>query len=423
MFEEIGRQLQQVREKRCLSIEEIAQAIYIRSRYLEALEKGDLSVMVSQAQARGFLRSYAEYLGIDSEELLARSPGADPSNEVRTSQSEQTVVRPVGEGELEADAIFAGIGRDLRQRRELLGLTCEEIEQHTRIPARYITLMEAGQMERFPSPVQARGMLHNYTAFLDLHPDQLLLRYAEGLQARLAARQQPQKRDRKQARKPILPLWIRSFFSIELTVVVVVVLALGTFGIWVLSRVLTLQTSQPVPPTAPPLAEVLIPSSTPTITPTVTLFAPPEGQDTLLEEGGDQLEDDTGGEITVAEVVGNVQISVIVNQRAYLRIMIDGEVQFDGRVIPGAAYSYSASDRIEILTGNAAAIQVYYNQRDMGPLGIFGEVVNLVYTVQGIQTPTLQPTATIDVNVTPSLTPTSTSTPTVMPTVAPGILP
>jgi hypothetical protein len=187
--------------------------------------------------------------------------------------------------------------------------------------------------------------------------------------------------------------------------------------------VLTLQTSQPVPPTAPPLAEVLIPSSTPTITPTVTLFAPPEGQDTLLEEGGDQLEDDTGGEITVAEVVGNVQISVIVNQRAYLRIMIDGEVQFDGRVIPGAAYSYSASDRIEILTGNAAAIQVYYNQRDMGPLGIFGEVVNLVYTVQGIQTPTLQPTATIDVNVTPSLTPTSTSTPTVMPTVAPGILP
>ena len=43
-------------------------------------------------------------------------------------------------------------------------------------------------MDGLPSPVQGRGMLNNYAAFLGMNADRLLLQFAEGLQAQLDAR-------------------------------------------------------------------------------------------------------------------------------------------------------------------------------------------------------------------------------------------
>jgi hypothetical protein len=73
---------------------------------------------------------------------------------------------------------------------------------------------------------------------------------------------------------------------------------------------------------------------------------------------------------------------------------------------------FSASQQIEILTGNAAAIQIFFNDIDLGTLGIFGEVVNVIYTRDGAILPTAQPTPTIPPEdlVTPTPTPIPTTT-------------
>ena len=42
----------------------------IRVPYLQALEADDLSVLPSPVQARGYLRNYAEFLGLDFESIL-----------------------------------------------------------------------------------------------------------------------------------------------------------------------------------------------------------------------------------------------------------------------------------------------------------------------------------------------------------------
>ena len=99
-------------------------------------------------------------------------------------------------------------------------------------------------------------------------------------------------------------------------------------------------------------------------------------------------------------------MQVIVRQRAWVRVTVDGDIAFEGRVIPGSAYAFAGDDQVGILTGNAAGIQVIYNELDLGVLGIFGEVLNFVITSEGVQTPT--PTITL----TPTSTPESTQTPT-----------
>ena len=66
----IGARLRRARKQRQLSLDQVAEVTRLRLHYLQALENDDLSAMPSAAQARGFLRIYAGYLGLDIDELL-----------------------------------------------------------------------------------------------------------------------------------------------------------------------------------------------------------------------------------------------------------------------------------------------------------------------------------------------------------------
>lgn len=72
MKNEIGDLLREAREARGHSLEDVEKATRIRVKYLEALESGDFGVLPSATQARGFLRNYAQFLGLDAEAVLAR---------------------------------------------------------------------------------------------------------------------------------------------------------------------------------------------------------------------------------------------------------------------------------------------------------------------------------------------------------------
>ena len=45
-----------------------------------------------------------------------------------------------------------------------------------------------------------------------------------------------------------------------------------------------------------------------------------------------------------------VRAQIEVRQQAYMRIVVDNEVEFDGRVAPGAGYAFSGEESVEILT-------------------------------------------------------------------------
>ena len=162
----------------------------------------------------------------------------------------------------------------LEDRRELLGLSTEDVAQHTHIPEHYISYLEKGEMERFPSPAQARGMLGNYAGFLDLEPDRFLLRYAEGLQAEFVARQPVEEThpvdEAPEPRRIQFPLWLRNFVTADILLGAVVFIGLATFIVWGIGRVADIQGSQTPEPTAPSLANVLLPSNTPPPTETST---------------------------------------------------------------------------------------------------------------------------------------------------------
>ena len=66
MFE-IGNSLREARLRQSLDFPEIEQGTKIRSKYLRALEDEQFDVLPAQTYVKGFLRSYAEYLGLDGQ--------------------------------------------------------------------------------------------------------------------------------------------------------------------------------------------------------------------------------------------------------------------------------------------------------------------------------------------------------------------
>jgi cytoskeleton protein RodZ len=66
MFE-IGNSLREARLRQGLDLAEIEQATKIRSRYLRALEEEQFELLPAQTYVKGFLKAYADQLGLDGD--------------------------------------------------------------------------------------------------------------------------------------------------------------------------------------------------------------------------------------------------------------------------------------------------------------------------------------------------------------------
>ena len=87
----VGDILSSARNKSKKDIERIAEKLRIRSRYLEALENSEYDAFPGRIYALGFLKAYAEFLGLDVDDLITRY-----KDEIK-GVSEKPVVMPVPE--------------------------------------------------------------------------------------------------------------------------------------------------------------------------------------------------------------------------------------------------------------------------------------------------------------------------------------
>jgi cytoskeleton protein RodZ len=408
----IGQLLRKEREARALTIDQASSATHIRSHYLRAIESGEFESLPSIVHVRGFLRAYADFLGVDSEPYLHDlSADTNPAYASPSSglQSQPGSAVPEKQSQPEADVIFREVGEQLQRQREMLGLSLEDVERHTHLRQHYLHALETGDLESLPSPVQGRGMLNNYASFLGLNPEPVLLRFADGLQSQLegrrAAQPKPVPRPIRERKAP--PSLFRRLFSADILIGGLLVFSLLTFIFWGIIRIFAMRSdTQPIA-TAPSIAEVLLATPTPTETPTPLPSTPtnlPQAQlfPTLpLSTGTPE-----NGETTPSVGGAAVQVYLTVRQRTWMRVIVDGEVQFDGRVLPGSAYPFIGDSQVEVITGNGAALQTFYNGTDLGLMGDQAEIIDQIFTPQGVFAPT--PTVTSTPGVTPAVPATAT---------------
>jgi cytoskeletal protein RodZ len=80
---EIGNTLREARVRRNLTLQQVEEDIKIRVKYVQAMENEDWDVMPGVTYVKGFLRTYATYLGLDPDVIIGefRSRAMAPSAE------------------------------------------------------------------------------------------------------------------------------------------------------------------------------------------------------------------------------------------------------------------------------------------------------------------------------------------------------
>lgn len=448
MAPSIGAQLKHIRESQGISLDTISQKTHISLAYLKAIEIGDEESLPSKVHLRGFLRLYASELGVEledsqvgefllvTEDKTAQTPGefdfgeedlpeasdaaeqevkpeTIPDAEIETESESEIALPPVFEIDTEtaiehgepksSKELYSAIGAKLKQRRELLSLSTKEIHENIHIREEHLVAIEQGEFGQLPSPVQARGMLVNYAEFLNLDTDVLLSEYADALQLQRLEKQNELPQKGRRSAKELSPtaLRLKNFFSLDLLIITSLFLIFAIFVVWGVNRILGDSTPGMIETEIPGVSDILLATDTPT--PQFTID--PEAVGTIAEEE-ESAEEEQLPLFTPISSSSAINIILIPRQQLWVQVTADYQVVFQGRLLPGNAYDFSAEERIDILTGNAGALQIIFNEQDIGSQGLVGQVVSLSFTDTGLVLPPATSTPTITETPEPTMTPT-----------------
>jgi cytoskeletal protein RodZ len=105
--EALGQQLRRHREKRGVSLQQLAQETKVTASVFAALERGDCARWPGGIYSRGFVRSYATAVGLDPDEIVERFCECFPEAAREQAPVPEIEERPQGATEKLRSAIGA----------------------------------------------------------------------------------------------------------------------------------------------------------------------------------------------------------------------------------------------------------------------------------------------------------------------------
>ncbi|MCA9986523.1 MAG: DUF4115 domain-containing protein [Anaerolineales bacterium] len=297
------------------------------------------------------------------------------------------------------------LGEILREAREAKGLTLEQAFAETRISQRFLAAMEAGDYDELPTPVHVRGYLRNYARFLSLDPAPLLERYEN------STRKRPPLPTPNPERTPIevaAPLPVRDdqpFFdpvnvelgaqtvkdssaTIRLGIIAAAIITLTLIAVRFVPILLggddgmsaiqdavgNLLSTEETEPEAVPDGAVLAATGEPAVetsrNTSGTVDVDPEAASELEVI---ELPEPTPTRPQLPAVLDELNLRVDILERSWVRITIDGEVQFQGQGRAGDLFEFRALQEAQVECGNCIGVLVTINDTELGRLGGRGE--------------------------------------------------
>lgn len=405
-----GSKLKSIRLERGIALEQVASATKIRLSILQDLEDEEYSELSSSTQANGFLKLYANYLGLsETEEPTATPPSeikeeeppiieSNPAqvehapvqesvppqdiarNELDTVGNETPPPEPSPESNSDYQKELEAIGRELVGRRHYLNIPWKTLEEETHIPQDQLRSIERGDLEAFTNPMQFKGLLQSYARFLNLDVEAVMIRFANAIQKRRIERTGKRLKTLKPFK--VLPpkfVNIRRFFTLDLFFGTLMIVGILAFLIWGISQMSFAGEKPMTSATLPAVADILLAESTET--PIVTTQEIEED----VEEPAAIAVPTATPFYTSSDPEAAVEIFILARQNIWLRIISDGEVAFEGRESAGNVLNFAADESIELQTGNLAGLEIIFNQNPYeSETNKIGTAARILFTTTGV---------------------------------------
>jgi cytoskeletal protein RodZ len=241
-----------------------------------------------------------------------------------------------------------GVGEALAAAREAAGLSIEDVVRATRIRGELLRRIEADDFSGCGGNIYARGHVRAIATAVGADPGPLVAEFdrAHG------APEAPAAREIFEREVVAMPERTGPNWTAAMAVAA---------GVLLVVALVSLFNSTPTPS----------PSAQPVTTTTPTPSAEPSPSAVV----------ETPGPLA-GHVPGNgvAMRLTVVDSQSWVTVRTDGKTVFQGLLKDGAQQDYSAKRLISIVVGNAAAVRLIVNGRDLGSPGRAGEVVRLSFT-------------------------------------------
>jgi cytoskeleton protein RodZ len=239
------------------------------------------------------------------------------------------------------------IGKSLKEAREALKLSLEEVEEETKIRRKYLQALENEQYDVLPGKVYAKAFLKNYARFLNLNIEEIMEAY-DYSQATASPQEQeiPDNRPEPQISRKQKP---RNWLYLT---AVIVILGL-TISVYYAAR--------------------------------GTGLNHPARNDFRTGEQEQVPANPSNGQQPPSQAPTNNQEGVrltlnVTKNTCWMRVIVDGTPAFQGEVQAGQTQEYTGTERISFRLGNAGVVQVQLNGQNLGFLGEEGAVIDREFT-------------------------------------------
>ena len=332
---ELGDQLRRARENKSLSLEEIEKATGIRKRFLQAMEEGRFDVLPGPIQLRGFLRNYANYVGLNGDQMLALYERQTLSAQTTAALQSASPARPVA-------------------------------VQPT--PPKLQSTPPKPQPTASPSATQAVRPVAS-TPALKAQSRPIISPVSRPTPAAPSVT--------RPGWMSQLPLWLTLEVAL-IAVAVILVICVAFLLVYIL---------------VPGLGQSAAPTPRPVVTRTRPAQPSPSAAPAATPVGTSLPNITTSVRLTTT--LGYVQVALAATEHVWVRVTTDGRTAFEGMFKPGDALNWEAKEMIIIESGNGAGLAASFNGKPVGVLGPRGQVVARAWTPAGETVVPPKPTASL----------------------------
>jgi cytoskeletal protein RodZ len=253
------------------------------------------------------------------------------------------------------------IGESLSQIRIEQNLTLENVAAKTFISKRVLVAIEQGNVRELPEPFYTEALIAKYaqaigaSQVLDEEKTTSEVEESELQQAVLKQKVEPNKPNNQK-----LPTFQLKSSHLYLIYLVLVILAVRAIAVWIENPVV-FDSSKSSEEKVSLDNKTSIDNSTST---TISSASPSQ----FISQSNSNNSD-------------SVVVDISLKDRCWLKVVVDGKVEFEGTLAQGTQKRWTGREQINIIAGNAGGVVITYNNGQEKLLGKPGQVEEVTYTV------------------------------------------
>lgn len=246
------------------------------------------------------------------------------------------------------------IGNFLRERREDSGISLIEVEKDLKIRKKYLQALEEGNINIIPGKTYIIGYLRNYSKYLGIDEENInqIIQTYNNLEKKKTSLEETKKeniyiktKNRSMFEKK------RFFFPIKYVYLASFVLIIFV-GLFLLNR--SLREAQNIPVPSPEIGNET----------DIVIEEEADAISTLTEEFIESEVEAIIAEYSMQDIVLTEKLPIlklIANERAWLKIIFEDKIIFEGILFKGEEYFWETDQTLEIITEYPIKIEAYYD--------------------------------------------------------------